>query len=372
MADKYVYDGGGDYRSIVEVKDGSVKIVFDPSKIKRDSTKFEIVFKNDDRQSKLYSLKEELDSREKTYRAELEKNPGKKPQINFTNQFVEISKEIESAKDHFEKNLQFINYLHLANLTGEIPDKEIVQKAFIDIEPSSYLWSIDPTILDLSLQQNKESNNDNKYEYIDKVINQNKDMGVVAYLLYVKMDNAQSNGNIEEAKNYQSKLINDFGYTPFGKYAKLIVVDPKISAGQPVPSFSVKSLKDSKKIYSNISMKGKIYLIDFWASWCQPCIGEMPYLHEAYKKYHNKGFEILSLSFDQQEGDINKFRNAKWPMPWNHSFVVNGFKSDLAKEFQVAGIPKPILVDKDGKIIATESQIRGQNLLGELGKVFSN
>ena len=226
-------------------------------KLKEIVQNSKFVFKNDDRQSKLYSLKEELDSREKTYRAELEKNPGKKPQINFTNQFEEISKEIESAKDHFEKNLQFINYLHLANLTGEIPDKEIVQKAFIDIEPSSYLWSIDPTILDLSLQQNKDSNTDNKYEYINKVINQNKDMGVVAYLLYVKMDNAQSNGNIEEAKNYQSKLINDFGYTPFGKYANLIVVDPKISAGQPVPSFSVKSLKDSKKIYSNTSMKGK-------------------------------------------------------------------------------------------------------------------
>ncbi len=197
-------------------------------------------------------------------------------------------------------------------------------------------------------------------------------MGVVAYLFYVKMDEAQSSGNIEEAKKYQSNLVNNFSETPFGKYAKLIVLNEKIISGKPVPSFSVKSLKDPRKIFSNKNLKGKVYLIDFWASWCNPCVGEMPYLHEAYKKYHKKGFEILSLSFDQKVDDIYKFRKAKWPMPWDHSFVVNGFNSELAKEFQVEGIPKPILVGRNGKIIATESQVRGQNLLEVLNRVYSN
>ncbi len=369
MSDKYVYDGGGDYRSVVAVKDGKVKIVFDPSKIKRDEIKPVVTFRNDDRQSKLYSLRERLDAREKNYRIEAAKTPGQKPQIDYSKDFADIKQKIESATSDFDRNIQYINYLHLADLSGENQNNEIVKKAFKTIEPSSYLWSIDPTVLDLSIQQD---NNKNKYEYVDKVINRNKDMGVVAYLFYVKMDEAQSAGNLEEAKKYQSNLKNNFSETPFGKYASLIVIDTKITAGKPVPSFSVKSLIDSRKIFSNKSLKGKVYLIDFWASWCQPCIGEMPYLHEAYKKYHDKGFEILSLSFDQKAGDIEKFRKAKWPMPWDHSFVDNGFKSDLAKEFQVEGIPKPILVNKDGKIIATESQVRGQNLLEVLNKVYSN
>ena len=368
QTDEYVYDGGGDYRSVVAVKGGKVKIVFDPSKITRDDSKPETVFKNDERQAKLYSLKKELDSREQIYRQESAKNPGVKPNIDFTNKFSEIKRQIESAKDHFERNLQYVNYLHLANLTGNIPDKEIVSKAFIEIEPSSYLWSIDPTILDLTLQQNEK----NKYDFVDKVINQNKDDGVVAYLLYIKMDEAQSTGNIKDAKLYHDKLINKFADTPFGKYAKKVVIDDKIIAGKPIPSFAVKSLTDPKQIFSDKNMKGKVYLVDFWATWCHPCIGEMPYLHEAYKKYHDKGFDIISLSFDQQQTDIDKFRNNKWKMPWEHSFVVDGFNSDLAKEFQVDGIPKPILVDKNGNIIATQNQVRGQNLLDELDRIFAN
>ena len=137
MTDKYVYDGGGDYRSVVAVKDGKVKIVFDPSKIKRDETKSEVTFNNDDRQTKLYSLKKQLEAREKKYRIEASKTPGQKPQIDNTNDFAKIKQKIESSKNDFDRNIQYINYLHLAEISGENQDNEIVKDAFKNIEPSS-------------------------------------------------------------------------------------------------------------------------------------------------------------------------------------------------------------------------------------------
>ncbi len=97
----------------------------------------------------------------------------------------------------------------------------------------------------------------------------------------------------------------------------------------------------------------------------------MENLHQAYQKYKDKGFTILSLSFDQKPEDVKKFRDSSWKMPWMNSYVTGGFQSEIAQKFQVTGIPKPILVGKDGKIIAAESALRGENLIHILDKVFS-
>ena len=82
--------------------------------------------------------------------------------------------------------------------------------------------------------------------------------------------------------------------------------------------------------------------------------------------------EILSLSFDQKPEDVKKFREEKWKMPWKHAFIEGNFQSDLAKLFEVNGIPKPILVDETGKIIAIEGKLRGETLEQTLGKVFAD
>lgn len=133
--------------------------------------------------------------------------------------------------------------------------------------------------------------------------------------------------------------------------------------GTQAPDFELKSPKGKKVKLSKL--KGKMVLIDFWASWCRPCRGENPNVVQAYNKYHKrkfkngKGFEVLSISLDRNEENWIAAIEAdglKWK---NHGWDKDGTVSDL---YSVTSIPKAFLVDGDGKIIASGNDVRGMNL----------
>lgn len=129
---------------------------------------------------------------------------------------------------------------------------------------------------------------------------------------------------------------------------------------------------DSSFTYTNESMKGSVYLINTWATWCGPCIAKMDELHEAYEKYKDEGFDILSISLDEKRADVKQFREKRWPMPWKHHFA--GFSGEgratISETFEVVGIPHPILVGENGQIIAAEDSLRGEKLSQTLERVF--
>jgi thiol-disulfide isomerase/thioredoxin len=133
-----------------------------------------------------------------------------------------------------------------------------------------------------------------------------------------------------------------------------------IQKGSAVPTFAFRSIDSDSTVYTPTSMMGKYYLIDFWATWCGPCIGEMESLHDAYRKYHGRGFEILSISFDNSPSVVDKYRSGEWKMPWLHTFASGGFGSAAAQAFGVDGIPRTVLVGPDGKILAVD--LRGEQL----------
>jgi thiol-disulfide isomerase/thioredoxin len=114
-------------------------------------------------------------------------------------------------------------------------------------------------------------------------------------------------------------------------------------------------------------MKGKVVLIDFWATWCGPCMMELPNVLDAYKKYHDKGFEIIGISFDEDIESLKKVikeRGVSWPQ----YFDGKGWDNDWGVHFGIRAIPTMWLVDKDGKIVDTEP--RGAELGSKVAKLL--
>lgn len=112
--------------------------------------------------------------------------------------------------------------------------------------------------------------------------------------------------------------------------------------------------------------RGKVVLVDFWATWCGPCIKELPNVLANYKKYHSKGFEVVGISLDEDEDQLKEFlkeRSIPWTTLFGKDEGTRGWEHPMAVKYGVMGIPTVILVGKDGKVVNLEA--RGEKL-GEL------
>ena len=103
------------------------------------------------------------------------------------------------------------------------------------------------------------------------------------------------------------------------------------------------------------TMKGKVVLVDFWATWCPPCRGEVPNVVATYKKYHDKGFEIVGVSLDQDKDALLSFTK-EHDMVWPQYFDGQGWDNAVSKNFGIDAIPAMWLVGKDGKLITTNAR----------------
>jgi thiol-disulfide isomerase/thioredoxin len=139
--------------------------------------------------------------------------------------------------------------------------------------------------------------------------------------------------------------------------------DP-VKKGADAPTFTVKTM-DGKEVNFPGDYKGKLVMLDFWATWCGPCMQEVPGLVKAYKEYHSKGLEVLGFSLDKPDaGDTVKKVMAEKHMTWDMCLSKNEFKGKIPELYGIQFIPSAFLVDGDtGQIIAgAGGALRGENL----------
>lgn len=109
-------------------------------------------------------------------------------------------------------------------------------------------------------------------------------------------------------------------------------------------------------------------LLDFWASWCGPCLAEVPNVKAVYEQYKDKGFEIYGVSLDdKKDAWVNAIE--KHDLPWIHVSSLKGWECPVAKIYNVTGIPKMYLLDKEGRIVAMD--LRGEALKEKVASFFN-
>ncbi len=145
-------------------------------------------------------------------------------------------------------------------------------------------------------------------------------------------------------------------------YSKLL----KIQKGKTSPKFHNYSDINGKKV-SLDDFKGKYVYIDVWATWCGPCIRQIPFLKELEKKYHNKNVEFVSISVDEEE-NYEKWKKMvkEEELEGIQLIADNNFESTFIKEYLINGIPRFILIDPQGKIIDRDAPRPSNESLIEL------
>jgi thiol-disulfide isomerase/thioredoxin len=166
------------------------------------------------------------------------------------------------------------------------------------------------------------------------------------------------------------QVTNDFPQTPFGERAGLLLQmidqyeaeekalaemkrkqEELLAPCKPFPDFSEQDL-DGKPL-SVGALKGKVVLVDFWATWCVLCRIELPNVIATYQKHHAEGLEIVGVSLDDHREILNQFLKDTDGMTWPEYFDGKHWENKLAQKYLVIGLPFNVLVRRDGKIIGT-------------------
>ena len=172
------------------------------------------------------------------------------------------------------------------------------------------------------------------------------------------------------------KLHKEITQALYEKYPKHpVVVERHKAESSPATSTSMGSMapeiampNSEGKILKLSDLRGKIVLLDFWAGWCRPCRMENPNVVKAYKKYHDKGFEVFSVSIDRDRTSWLKAIEADgliWP---NHVSDLNYWQTEILRVYGVSSVPSTFLIGKDGKIIARN--LRGAALENKLKELL--
>ena len=135
--------------------------------------------------------------------------------------------------------------------------------------------------------------------------------------------------------------------------------------GEPFPSLKFTSLQGQD--YDIARMKGKVVMVDFWATWCGPCLKEIPNLIATYEKYHGDGFEIVGISLDKNKEALQRYIKDK-KMPWPEYFDGKEWNNEIGQRFAVKAIPCSYLIDREG--VVRYVSIRGEQLTDAITKLL--
>jgi thiol-disulfide isomerase/thioredoxin len=204
----------------------------------------------------------------------------------------------------------------------------------------------------------------NKKVYLKKELLSNPSLSGLIFMDVIKMEE-----NMDFYAKYAPALIKKYPNNEFVKSVNNQYLAEKskvrLSPGDMAPEIDLPTPEGAN--YKLSSLRGKVVLIDFWASWCSPCRRANPHVLSLYNKYHAKGFDILGVSFDK---DKNSWLAAikSDGLVWHHVSDLKYWSSEAGRTYGVKSIPHTVLIDREGKIIAIG--LRDAALDAKLKEIF--
>jgi thiol-disulfide isomerase/thioredoxin len=168
--------------------------------------------------------------------------------------------------------------------------------------------------------------------------------------------------------HFAQQYLKDYQGKFYGEEKRLEYEISRASTSTPgMQAPNLAGMTPDSSTYALNQMRGKVVLVDFWASWCGPCRRENPNVKALYEKYKDKGFEILGVSLDSNRDAWIK-AIATDGLTWKHISDLRGWQSGHAELYSVSSIPQTVLLDREGKII--QRNLRGEALSAKLKEVF--
>lgn len=172
---------------------------------------------------------------------------------------------------------------------------------------------------------------------------------ILAYTIYSNI--VMRNSGFKETRGMYNSMGEGAKATQFGRIIKERIDRlSKTDSGAKAPDFTLNDVAGNPVTMSEV--KGKIKIIDFWASWCGPCRLNNPALKEIYAEFHGKGLEIIGVSLDEEKEDW-EFAIEKDGLSWVNVSSLKGWECEVARLYNVKGVPALFILDENNNIIAT-------------------